>query len=742
MLSEVEGVIQAQNAFNYFSLPAHGFSLLFFSYSNQLINASFYSSTSFNGYNPKFIFGQVNVGSVFPTFMLIGDVLFNGFNTYTATGTFANSTMMSCTDAGIFCLQCTAGYNLYSNKCYPSTCPVGTLSTSIANTAITYCATCNRNCSTCTVLTSCNSCNASRVLTTDLSCQCTSGDVDSYGMCSTSCGFGFSVIYDTVCLQKCPNNYVKIGDWQGNTTLANISNNVSLTDSGSALLFSSSYSGLLLQAPPTLTSSNFPHSFTMAFWVYPTSWATGVNQTLIQAYNYIHVWKAAMLIGGVNYTYPATKIGNILVPDPINTTLQDLGIFGLNQWTFVGISKRRVRGTDGNDYAEIHVVASPMRNTETPPNGLLSDELASDFELTSLIPANLTIDTNPQQFSTYIMFGGDVYQDTGLPIIGTSFNGYLREFSIVKTYMGEANLLNQKYRAHSVYSQDLLSYWRFNEIAVTNQPTLLMDYTVNGMNQFLPSSSGNYPKFVAISAAMAIPLFRWDEMYSCWNPLNSTVPYKAGDAMVYNALATNGNYNIFDFVNYSTRYSLGDEIAIMNGLCSSGSTSIVAMKQIISSNSAFNWSTNISFSAAVPGNSYAFCFYSAGYDVWQHLNWIYIAQPPAQILPQNFLLYYQFQKQVQFTTIGGDEAAGNMLFLAKTSTDLVPFVSSKTRNVTRSTTGYPLLDFTLISPSLNGGQYNFYWQPSYSANTGIFTQVNNTSFTMILVPNIYFSKYF
>ena len=648
--------------------------------------------------------------------------------------------MLNCIDTGSFCLQCLAGYNLYNNKCYTSTCPAGTLSTSVPNTGITYCATCNRNCPTCTVLTSCASCDATRVQIADLSCKCTSGNIDSYGTCTTSCGFGYSVLYNLACLSKCPNNYVKIGDWQDPTTLATLSNNVTLADSGSGLLFSSAYAGLKLQGPTTLTADNFPRSFTMSFWVYPTAWRTGVNQTLIQAFNYIRVWKAEMLISGVNYSYPAIKIGNILLPDPINTTLQDLAIFGLNQWTFVSLSKRRVRGTDGKDYAEIHVVAAPLRNTETPPSGLLVDELASDFNLTTLVPLNLTIDTNPPQFNTYIMFGGDVYQDTGAPIYGTSFDGYLREFSIVKTYMGEANLYNQKYRSHSPYSKDLLVYWKFNEIAITNQPTLLLDLTENGMNQFLPSSDSNYPKFVAIPPSMAIPLTRWDEMYTCWNPLNSTIPYKAGDAMVYDTLATNGINNIFDFTTYSTKFSLGDEVWLMDGLCSSSLSTLIGKKQIIITNSALNWSTITSFSAATPGKSYSLCFYSARYDVVQHLMWVYIAQPPTQILPQNYMLYYQFEKQVKFTILDGDEASGNILLLSKAAKDIIPYISSKTRNVTRSPIEYPLLDFSVESPSLNGGKYNFYWQPSYSSNTNVFTQLTNSSFTMILVPNIYFSK--
>lgn len=764
IFAQIQGNIMADNEYNIISTSttSQSYGLIYLSSTNKLVNVIYYASSMFT-YNEYPIYlswyvdrtSGVQLSNFFPNIVLFGNSYYNVVPWYILNPVaFYNSTMDNLNGGGSYIIICRNTtypppyyhYFWYQSSCYLNNCPSGTFMN--YTTGYSYCAECNSRCQTCNSLNNCITCATGKSLTnytdeynaTSTLCQCNSNSYDDLGTCTANCNYGFYDIYNGACEPICPNNNLAIGNWQNQTSLALRSVTTQYVDNtGGVLQFSSVAQGLKLAAPTTLTADNFPNSFTMTLWVYPTDWQSGVAQFLVQAFGYIYLWKSDIVSG---YSYPTAKIGGNQLPDPTNTTLNSLEIFTPFQWTFIGITKRKLRGSDGNDYVEIYLAAATIRANEVPPNPLLSGEEYSNFQLSCITINNNVLDARPQQFQNFIIFGGDIYQDNNSPKPGTSFDGYLREFALTATYMSVANLVSQKYRVHSPYSPDLLVYWHFNEQATSNLATLI-DYTLNNINQEISSPSNSFPRLISMPPGMTLPLYLWNELYTCRYPLLETFPTKAGDPMVYYSIVNGSTSAYFDLVGSSDIFQAGDEIRIMDTFCNAGYSHIVAKTNLFNHNSIYKCKIfldqTMPFSLMNRGQDYAFCLYSSLYDTSMLMSWIYIAQL-INVTPQQFNLYLQAQKNITYQSYGGDDGLDNQLFFAKTVANIANCNSYQCRNISRQLSSYSLLNFS--SQALYMGNYSVYWRPIYSSNFSIYTQLNNTFLQMVYVPTIYFSIYF
>ena len=754
----VEGTVTADNAYTNVAINSRSYGLLYFSSENRLVDVIYYPSSAFSSNLPVFMSWNIyrseslSLDSFFPYFVLVADVASSGIPWYVlSTALFRNETMNNFMGGGPYYVLCRNNTNddydgtyfWYKHVCYRDNCPNGTYNN--YTKGYYYCAECNSLCENCDSTGNCTTCADGRNLTdftdenniTTTTCTCFNS-LDNLGKCQTSCNYGFTSIYQKSCVNTCPSNNLVIGNWVNASSLATRSLIIPYIDNtGGVLQFSNSYQGLKLAAPTTLTADNFPNSFTMTFWVYPTSWKSGVTQFLIQAFGFIYIWKSDQSQG---YSYPAAKIGENLLPAPSPTTLKTFGIFYPFQWTFVGLTKRRIRDDKGTEYAEIHLVAATIRANEVPPEPLISDDDYTDFELSKINIDNKMLDTSPQNFKNYILFGGDIIKETDQLAASTSFDGYLREFALKNTYMSVSNLVRQKYRAQNPYSPDLLIYWHFNEQATSNTATLI-DYTNNYKSQIIYSQTSSYPRLTSMPTNMTLSLFLWYELFTCRNPLIKLIPTIAGDPRVYESLLNDTSGKYFNFEGASDLFQDGDEIRVMDSFCDAGISHILAKKSLFGLDGNFlrlNFLDNTKpFSSLSRGNDYSLCLYSHIFDVSQLMSWIYIAKI-IQVYPQQVLLFLQAQKIVTYQSYNGDDGLDNQLFFSKSVANIENCDGYHCRNISKAINSYNLLSFS--TPVLYMGKYNIYWRPIYSSNFSVYSQLDGCFLNMVYVPTIYFSN--
>ena len=731
-LAEVEGTIYASSAYNYFSVSSRSYALMFFSAEDKLADVHVTAiDSTFDNFSIQILQATEN-SDQFVDYALLNlqgeiGVFSPSSSVFVSTGVSGCSTN---TVNGNLCLACTS--NKWNVHVCEGSCPTGTYSTG------TYCAKCNRLCSACTSASACSSCSGSDTLVDGI-CYCSGDEVRSYGFCESSCGFGYKVLHDSTCMKECPSNLMTVGNWVDSSFIANRSITESVTQSGSTLAFLGTDKGLKLSAPTSLNVANFPKSLTMTLWIAPTVWKTSKQQTLIKAFGYLYLWKLYKTISTTEYPYPWIRIGNNYPTSISDSAITSLNLLGIDKWTFIGISKRRVKSTDGNYYAEFYLAGSTIRAGETAPDPYLAGESASDFLLTSVTASSCMSDIDPEELKNYIMFGGEIDDTTEVATSDTSFTGYMREFKIIKSYMGIANLMQQKYHAHSPYYHDLLVYWRFDETASSSTATL-KDYTTDGNDQVIISSSSSFPHFINTPSGFELSLTRWDELYSCWNPLTSgsTILPVAVSYEVYNAMASSGSYLLFNVEN-DANFTTGDELYITNGPCSS--LNIVAKKALLCDSSCA-WTdpdSSLTFVSLSAGKHYSFCFYSLKYDSLQWLTSIYVPRPPTIIIPYKKLLYTKIETEVTLTTDGGDDGFDNIIYAARSASAISTTVETTQCKITKKLgTSYNPMSF-LTPPGIYPGKYFLYWSYSSSDSYPYYTQLNSF-IKKIEIAQIYFKN--
>ena len=731
VLSEVEGDVAADySTYSYASL-SRGYAILYFNAGGRFFDLLYYkksTSAAMTSSPPVVYCPKVSTASL-PAGVLFGGST-SGVAVYYNLGTLLVAGTAPClfaTSSGNQCVICGSGsYLNYLHSC-TSACPSGSVNFD------GHCAQCNRRCAECSVSqTACSSCGGGME---GWNCACTvTTNVKYEGVCISACPLGTRAVHSGYCVRSCPAYTLTIADWIEQKTNKTVTEAVATPST--ILEFSESYKGMKLSMPPSLTAETFPKSFTMTFWVHPKAWRLGGTQFLVKAFGLINLWKADKVISGGRFNYTCGSVGSVTLPTPADDAISTMLAMQENAWTFVGLSKRAVNQSDGKSYVEIHLV-TPNRNvSEADPE--ISDSAATG-EVTSVLPDSSYEDARPTSIKSYIVLGGDVNSSTGQLIANTSFSGYIREFKFIGQYMSAQNLLYQKYHSHSPYWHDLLYYVPLND-SVTADVATVKDYSVRALSQSVSSPSTSYPRFIAYPAGIqTLPLHRWDDLYTCWNPLlpGKTIPPVVGSAYIYDSLVSGSTNYVLDS-SANPKFSTGDEVRIMNATCDSNSSYLVASMWTTYKDAVATWKAGDAakpFSGISAGKHYQLCYRSSQYNVNQLLSRIYVAKPPNSIDPPKKLFYSQFESSLLLRSYGGDESYGSRLFLAKSLKDLnLATNTTISMMLKRLDDAYELIVFG----NFVQGTYSLYWTPNYSKDYEMYIKLADSHVKKVDNARVYF----
>ena len=344
------------------------------------------------------------------------------------------------------------------------------------------------------------------------------------------CDLGTFALKDYTCVSRCPPNTIPLANWTESKYTR--SKCETATNQNNYLEFNKVASGLKLATSSSLSAINFPNDFSLSFWIYPSEsgWSTDTIQYLVHAFGWIYIWKADKDVSGIRYHYPVVSIGNVTLT-PKDEKISTNASLPEKAWSYIGISKRTViNKTENIDYVEIHLVVARARDTEVAfDDPKLADEDYSYFEAASLVLENKTIINSPSQLRQYIVLGSKVSDDTDLPITGTSFSGYIREFKVVKHFMNATNLVKDKYHVYSQYHPELLVYWKLDE-ASNNNFASVTDYSPYAVPNTVASSTNTYPRFTAgaVSEISTTFMQHYDRLLRCWTPFLADIQGTAG----------------------------------------------------------------------------------------------------------------------------------------------------------------------------------------------------------------------
>ncbi len=739
MLSEIEGDVAASNSAYSYSSLSRGYGILYFTTGGSFMDVLYYkksSSAAMTAYPPVVYCPQLSPTTV-PEGVLVGGSV-SGVGVYYGLGSFvASSGVSSCdkiTRYGSLCVICSSSYYLDGqHNCYSSSsCPAGSYYSG------SNCAMCNRKCSTCTASapTICATCSDAGKSGWNCACS-TATYVNSAGTCGTKCPLGTRAVKDTYCVGSCPGHEATVADW-ASATMGRTAYEAQATPA-TVLEFSNTYKGVKIAAPSNITAENFPRAFTITFWVYTKGWKVGETQYLVNAFNFVKIWKSDTSLSGGTYNYTGASVGTTTLSTPSSDAIKTMLALQEGKWTFVGLTKRAVNQSDGTSYMEIHLM-TPLRNvSESVPD--VSDT-ESTAEASEILTSSSYDDERPTSFKSYIILGGCVNTTTDQLIDNTSFSGYLREFKIVGRYMGPQNLLSQKYHSHSPYWHDILYYAPLNDTVSSGFATLT-DYSVYSASQSIASVSTSYPRFTAYpnpSDIQSLPLYRWDDLYTCWNPLKSgrKLPPIVGSAYIYSSMFETSSTNYILDSSGNTRFATGDVVKLVNSSCGANSSFLVASRSATYSNSMATWTTVDSampFYNVPAGTHYSLCYKSSQYDTMHLLGRVYVARPPDSIVPPQKLLYSQFESTVLLRSFGGDESYGSRIYLAKSLTDLDATTNTSTsKMLMRLEDTYELANFV----GFVQGTYYLYWTPNYSKDYAMYIKLANVHVKKVDNSRVYF----